>query len=144
MKLEEIHDMWSQDCDVSIYNLSEEALKIPKMHNKYLRLFSDEKMMLKKMNYDLKQLVLIKYDYYRGVLPEEDLKEHGWEPVRIRILKSDIDKYLEADQDIIKTNLKISLQQEKVDTLEAIIKSINNRGFLIKSAIDFEKFKVGG
>jgi len=52
--------------------------------------------------------------------------------------------YLDADQDIIKINLKISVQQEKVDTLEAIIKSISNRGYLIKSAIDFERFKVGG
>jgi len=40
--------------------------------------------------------------------------------------------------------LKISVQQEKVDTLEAIIKAITNRGFLIKSAIDWERFKVGG
>ena len=35
------------------------------------------------------------------------------------------------------------MQGEKVDTLESIIKSISNRGYLIKSAIDYEKFKVG-
>jgi len=144
MKLEEIHEMWSQDCTMNRHDLSEEALKIPKMHSKYLRLFSEEKMILKRMTQEFKELALLKFDYYRGILPDEDLRAQGWEPFRLSVLKSDIDKYLEADQDIIKFNLKISLQQEKVDTLESIIKSISNRGFLIKSAIDFEKFKVGG
>jgi len=40
-------------------------------------------------------------------------------------------------------NLKIAYQQEKIDALESIIKMLHNRGFHIKSAIDFERFKVG-
>ena len=39
--------------------------------------------------------------------------------------------------------LKIGDQAEKVELLENIIKSINNRGFLIKSMIDFERFRTG-
>lgn len=144
MKLDEIHALWSQDCEISRIELGEEALKIPKLHSKYLRMFSDERMLLRKLEEDRSTLKLLKIDYYRGVLPEEDLRANGWEPFRLSVLKSDIPMYLDADQDIIKINLKISVQQEKVDTLEAIIKSISNRGYLIKSAIDFEKFKVGG
>jgi hypothetical protein len=144
MKLDEIHSLWSQDCEISRIELGEEALKIPKLHSKYLRMFSDERMLLRKLEEDRSTLKLLKIDYYRGVLPEEDLRVNGWEPFRLSVLKSDIPMYLDADQDIIKINLKISVQQEKVDTLEAIIKSISNRGYLIKSAIDFEKFKVGG
>ena len=144
MKLDEIHSLWSQDCEISRIELGEEALKIPKLHSKYLRMFSDERMLLRKLEEDRSTLKLLKIDYYRGVLPEEDLRANGWEPFRLSVLKSDIPMYLDADQDIIKINLKISVQQEKVDTLEAIIKSISNRGYLIKSAIDWERFKVGG
>jgi hypothetical protein len=144
MKLDEIHALWSQDCDINRIELGEEALKIPKLHSKYLRMFSDERMLLRKLEEDRSTLKLLKIDYYRGVLPEEDLRANGWEPFRLSVLKSDLPMYLDADQDIIKINLKISVQQEKVDTLEAIIKSISNRGYLIKSAIDFERFKVGG
>jgi len=144
MKLDEIHNMWSQDCEMNRIELGEEALKIPKLHSKYLRMFSDERMLLRKLEEDRSTLKLLKIDYYRGVLPEEDLRANGWEPFRLSVLKSDLPMYLDADQDIIKINLKISVQQEKVDTLEAIIKSISNRGYLIKSAIDFERFKVGG
>ena len=144
MKLEEIHDMWTQDCEINRIELGEEALKIPKLHSKYLRMFSEERMVLRKLLEDRGALRLLKTDYYRGVLPEEDLRANGWEPFRLSVLKSDLPTYLDADKDVVRINLKISVQQEKVDTLEAIIKSISNRGFLIKSAIDFEKFKVGG
>ena len=33
--------------------------------------------------------------------------------------------------------------QEKINYVEAVIKMINNRGFQIKSAIDWIKFKHG-
>jgi hypothetical protein len=35
------------------------------------------------------------------------------------------------------------MQKEKVDFVESIIKSLTTRGYQIKSAIDWEKFKVG-
>ena len=143
MKIEELLDLWSTDCNVDRTELGDEALKIPKLHSKYLRHFTEERLLLRRLEEERKQLVKVKHDYYRGVLPEEDLKANGWEPFQYSVLKSDIPMHIEADGDIIKINLKIAMQQEKVDTLESIIKSISNRGFLIKSAIDFEKFKVG-
>ena len=143
MKLDDILNMWAEDCSMDRTELGEEALKIPKLHSKYLRHFTEERLTLRKLEEDRRELVKTKHDYYRGVLPEEDLKANGWEPFRLNVLKSDLPMYLEADQDVIKLNLKISMQQEKTDALESIIKSISNRGYLIKSAIDYEKFKVG-
>jgi hypothetical protein len=143
MKLDEILDLWAEDCNMDRTELGEEALKIPKLHSKYLRTFTEERLLLRKLEAERKELVLLKSDYYRGVLPEEDLKSNGWEPFRLSVIKSDVPTYIEADQDIIKLNLRIAMQQEKVDALEAIIKSISNRGYLIKSAIDYEKFKMG-
>ena len=143
MKLDDILNMWTEDCNMDRTELGEEALRIPKLHSKYLRHFTEERLTLRKMEEERKQLALLKNDYYRGVLPSEDLKANGWEPFRLSVLKSELHTYLDADQDIINTNLRISMQSEKVDTLESIIRSINNRGYLIKSAIDYEKFKVG-
>lgn len=143
MKLDEILDMWSTDCNVDRTELGDEALKIPKLHSKYLRHFTEERLLLRKLEEDKRELIKTKHEYYRGTLPEEDLKSNGWEPFQYNVLKSDIPMHIDADQDIIKINLRIAMQNEKVDTLEAIIKSISNRGFLIKSAIEFEKFKVG-
>ena len=143
MKLEEIHDQWAQDCILPVTMLERSISAVPALHSKYLRYMTDEKMTLRKLEEERKTLVRMKYDYYQGILPEEDLKANGWEPFRQKILKSDIGMHIDADQDIIKANLKIAMQQEKVDVLTQIIKHISNRGFLIKSLIDWEKFKVG-
>lgn len=143
MKLEEIHEQWAEDCSLPVALLEKSISAVPIMHSKYLRYMSTEKLTLKKLEEDRKVLVKLKYDYFQGMLPEEDLKEQGWEPFRQKILKSDIGMHIDADPDIIKMNLKIAAQQEKVDVLEQIIKHIGNRGFLIKSIIDWEKFKVG-
>lgn len=143
MKLDDIMEMWSEDCNVNRLELGEESLKLPKLHSKYLRVFTEERLLLRRLEGERKELILTKHDYYRGVMPEEDLRSNGWEPFRLNVLKSDIPMYIEADQDIIKLNLRIAMQQEKVDALESIIRSINNRGYLIKNAIEHEKFKVG-
>ena len=76
-------------------------------------------------------------------MSEEDLKGRGWEPNPLRILKSDLGVYIDSDKDIITHNMKIAYQKEKIDFLESVIKTINIRGFHIKNAIDWEKFKVG-
>ena len=143
MKLDDILNMWAEDCQIDRTELGEESLKLPKLHSKYLRHFTEERLALKKLEEERKELVKTKHDYYRGVLPEEDLRANGWEPFQLNVLKSDIPMHLEADQDIIKINLRIAMQQEKTDTLESIIRAINNRGYLIKNAIEYEKFKVG-
>jgi len=60
------------------------------------------------------------------------------------ILKADLPMYMEADKDIIELNLRIGYQLEKIELLENIIKTISNRGFQIKNAIDWNKFIQGG
>ena len=144
MKLDEIHDMWAKDNEVSIAQFDLSISAVPIMHSKYLRIMSNEKMILRRMEEDRRELVKLKHDWFRGVLSSEELKEHGWEPNRLSILKSDIPMHLDADKDIINMNLKIAVQQEKVDVLEQIIRHIANRGYLLKTMLDWEKFKVGG
>jgi hypothetical protein len=61
----------------------------------------------------------------------------------MRLLKNDVPVYMDADPDVIKINLQIGVQEEKVDVLESIIKIISNRGFSIKSYIDWKKFENG-
>tara|TARA_Y100000361_G_scaffold16586_1_gene13009 strand:+ start:191 stop:358 length:168 start_codon:yes stop_codon:yes gene_type:complete len=51
--------------------------------------------------------------------------------------------YLEADEDVFRIKTKIVMMEEKINYLDSIVKMINNRGFQIKSAIDWIKFKSG-
>lgn len=143
MKLDEIHDMWDVDCEVDRTQLGEESLRLAKLHSKYLRFYSNERMLLRKMEEERKVFIKLKHDYFRGLLSEEELKEQGWKPFLMNVIKSEVPLYVEADQDVVKINLRIAVQQEKVDVLESIIKTIKDRGFQIKNAIDFRRFNEG-
>lgn len=144
MKLEDIQNTWSEDCHIEDDMLDEEALKIPRLHQKYYKIYTTEKLLLRKLHADLKIFQQIKYEYYSGEMAEEDLAERGWEPFYKKVLKADIQRYVDSDKDIIERTLKIAHQQEKVDFCDSIIKSLRDRGFLIKNAIDWRKFTNGG
>ena len=139
MKIDEIHIEWEKDTDIDPANLTEESRKIPKLHAKYYRYYTHEHTIQRKLETDLKRLYVLRTEWYDGSMAEE----LGWEPCLKRIPKGYVKDTLEADLFIIKMKLKIGEQSEKVELLENIIKSINNRGYLIKNMIDFERFRTG-
>lgn len=143
MKLEDIFKEWDVDSKIDRSELGNEALKISELHNKYYRIFTHERLVLRKLESDMKILKLDKYEFYiHG--PSDESRKKGWtQPSVGRIMKPDVNSYIEADDDIIKLSLRIGVQHEKIDLTESIIKTLGNRNFNIKSAIDFEKFKVG-
>lgn len=144
MKLDDIIAEWEKDCDIDKTELADEALRVPKLHHKYFRIYTTEKLLLRKYESQLKQLKLEKYEFYTMGHTEET-RDKGWElPPKGLILKGDVPMYMEADNDIVEMSLKIGLQQEKVEFLDSIIKSFRDRGFLIKSAIEWHKFTMGG
>lgn len=144
MKFEDIFASWEKDSTIDRTELADESLKIPKLHHKYYSIYVAEKASLRKLESDMKKLKLDKYEFYT-LGPNEETKDRGWRlPARGMILKADIPMYMESDQDMIDLSLKIGMQQEKVELLESIIKSLQTRGYLIKNAIDFTKFSMGG
>lgn len=143
MLLDEIHIQWETDTDMNPAELAEEARKLPKLHAKYYRYYTHEHGIKRKLEHDLKRLIVLRTEWYDGSMAEEDLKELGWLPCLKRTPKSYSKDLLDGDPLIIKVKLKIGDQSEKVELLENIIKSINNRGFLIKSMIDWAKFTSG-
>ena len=143
MNLKEIRTMASIDLKMDETELEVESMKTPQIHNKYLIIFTDEKLIFGKMKSDMYRLKKDKWLYYTGKMSQEELDEYGWDTFDLNILKSDIDKFLDADEDIIKLSNKILLQKEKVEYLENIIKIINNRQWSIRAAIDWLKFTSG-
>lgn len=144
MKLEEIQEMWEVDANIDRTELGEESLRIPQLHSKYFKIMIAERTRLRMLEQQYKQLYRIRHEYYMGTLDPETLRQFQWDPNPLKILRTDISMYLEGDQFLQDHELKINLQQEKVDLLESIIKQLPNRGFNIKSAIEWFKFQHGG
>jgi len=143
LKLESILALWEQDSKVDRLELDKESLKIPSLHNKYLKIYSTENLQLKKMVHELKELERNKFEYYSGKLSEEELNDFGWEQFDHKLLKQDIPRYLESDADIINLLLKIDYQKEKVEAVKSIMSNINGRSFNIGNAIKWQQFLNG-
>ena len=143
MKFEEIQKLLSGDCEIDETELSQESVKIPQLHNKYLIIFHDERLRLRTMRFDHSKLLKVKREYFSGRMDATELEAYDWEPFQYKLLKADVQEYIDADDDIIEGKKKISLQEEKVDYLEAIVKGLSNRGYLIKNAIDWKRFTEG-
>lgn len=144
MTLEELNEMWAKDAKIDETALGSESLNIPVLHNKYYTLYSKEVLRLRKFKAELKELEQAKFEWYTGTMAEEDMKAKGWRPNPLKILRADVNKYIESDADIIKLSLKIDYQMQLANYLEDIIKQIHSRNFIIKSAIDWIKFQAGG
>ena len=144
MKIDDVVEMWKKDCKIDETELSLESLNVPSLHAKYLKIYSNEKLKLRSLNLKKKDLKVRLSDYYKGDLNNpEDLKEIDREPWPKKVLKQDLYDYVEGDVDMIALNTKIVYQEEFVDVLTEIIKSINGRGYVIKNSIDFLKFTMG-
>jgi hypothetical protein len=143
MSTDDISEIWSKDAKIDETNLVGESKRIPELHNKYYTMYYKEALRVKKLRYDYKELELAKREWLDGSMAEEDLKQRGWKPSQRKILRTDIDKYLQADPDIIRLSLKIDYHTANAEYLEDIIKTIHSRNFVIKSMIDVLKFQHG-
>lgn len=143
MKVDEILDSWKEDSVIDNTELGDEAMKIAKLHHKYYQILINERFVLRSHEAEMKKLKLSKYEFFTQG-PDEDSNRKGWKlPAKGLILKADIPMYMDADEDIIKLSLRIGLQQEKIDLLESIIKTIMNRGYNLKVALEWQRFING-
>lgn len=143
MNLAELYEMVQQDLEIDKTELDNESLKTPQLHNKYLIMHSQEKLKLEQSLSERKIKRKNKWLYYTGKMSEEQLRFFGWEPFDLTILKTDVDRFIDADDEMIKLSAKITLQQEVVNYLEHVVKIISNRQWNIRAALDWIKFAQG-
>jgi len=143
MSTDDISELWAKDSKIDETNLMGESKRIPELHSKYYNLYYKEALKVKKLKYDLKELEHAKREYYDGSMAEEDLIERGWKPYQKKVLRNEVDKYIQADKDIINLSLKIDYHSTRANFLEDIVKTIHSRNFIIKNIIDIMKFQAG-
>lgn len=141
MKLEDIITETEKYLTIDETNLAKEALETPKVYGIILRIRSNEGMVMQRYRYQLKRLYNEKKEYYLGRSSPEVYKE---KPFDLKILKSEVDSYIEADEEVSDLSLKIEIQNEKILYLDNALKQISNRGFMIKHAIDYQRMLNGG
>ena len=134
-------EIWSIDCKYDETELARESLNTPVLHNKYLKILIGERAVLFRLKSKVKQTKRMLMEYYSGDLNDpETLSDINREVWAKRVLKSDLDTYIDSDSEMIQELLKLALQEEKVDYLVSIIKRIENRNWEVRNAIEWNKF----
>tara|TARA_Y100000004_G_scaffold182655_1_gene229643 strand:+ start:164 stop:601 length:438 start_codon:yes stop_codon:yes gene_type:complete len=144
MNLDDIKKMVEKDSVVDQTLLDQEALKTPQLHSKYLNLLNDEILIFKKLETEYKRLYRLKWEYYTGKMDKEELERMGWQPFQHKILRQDVGIYMESDKELCLVRDRKSFSETKIKYLEDVIKSINNRNWNIRNAIEWRKFMHGG
>lgn len=143
MTIEEILSEWKNDAVVDRLELGEAASSVSSLHAKYLSLLFKERSKHLKITKDLSAMKKLRWEYWNGMLSMEEIREFGWEPQSLKLLKQDIPMYLESDPILSDIQLRASIQQEKIKVLESILQHLGQRGYNLTSAINWEKLKGG-
>jgi hypothetical protein len=143
MTIDELKQQIEIDLKINDAELDSESLRIPKLHSKYLNIFHENKLLLQSLKLKKRILLREKWEYYTGKTDADTLKQKGLEPFNLKILKQDVDLYIDSDTEILTIDAKIASQQETVDYLQEVIKGINNMQWHIRDAIAWRKFVNG-
>jgi hypothetical protein len=141
-KLEELLAEWKKDSEIDRTEPGRAMLDIPKLHSKYLNILSHYRQLTRQNEFKFSKMKVLKWEYYTGKLDQETLKQYGWEPFPY-VLKSDINTYLEGDDDLNKIIASKIMCQEIVSCCESIMKELHSRTFQLKSFIEYERFIQG-
>ena len=141
MDLDKIQEKWQKDSVIDPDNLHDESLKIPQLHSKYYTIYNTISLLREKARDSYRRVKLERYNYYTGKAPAEAYVEEPF-PYKVRE-KDAIQRYLDADEKLTTIDLKIRYYDVQMKFLEEVIKTVANRTFQIKNAIEWQKFQAG-
>jgi len=140
MDLETLQNQVDIDLKIDDTELDLESIRTPQLHNKYLKLFTKYSLQLKKVKDDYDGLYKFKWEYYTG---KSTMEVYQAEPFDLKVLKSDVHIYLNADEELQKLGQRQEYLNVVVVYLERVLREINNRNWNIRNTIEWKKFLHG-
>lgn len=134
---------WSNDSTIDATSMEKELLKISHLHGKYLNIMSHHRHIIRKLEADYKILKGLKEDYYAGRLSQEELEEHGWEPMQLVLSDPKVARKIDADKELINMLLKKVAHEEIVTYCEMVLKSLHNRTWDLGNFVKYQQLVSG-
>ena len=120
-----------------LFDISESLLP------KYEGIQAEHTMKAKATEDNIKVLKKNKWLWYSGKLSKEELTTLGWPPFELRIPKSDYDKFINADHEVIRLEQLLTFYLEITRITKDLIWDLSNRHRSIGKVIDYERFLAG-
>lgn len=141
--LEFLIENWNTDANIDSTDPSKEIIRIPILHSKYNKFLSLHKLAERKASFEYDKVKKLKWAYYTGKMTQEELQANKWEPFQF-VLKSDINVYIDGDDDLNRVKRKIAYHEECASFCVHVMKEIHNRTWQLKEYMSFERFIRGG
>lgn len=141
MNLDDLQAMIEKDSVIELVNLSRHSIEIPIISAKYQNLLMDYLRIQKQIEFKMQKVRKELLEYYKGYAEDSVYKS---KPLNRKPAASEVDTYIKADNDWQVIAAKFEHIAMKIRIVEEFVKQLNQRSFMIKNAIDYEKFKNGG
>ena len=141
MTLEELQKEAREDLVIlDQERLDQESYKNQNIKPKWLeyRTKYDQLLIMSRANHQ--KMYREKWEYYGG---KSDAKVYVAKPFDLRVLKTDLQMYINSDEEILDLQGKISYYESIIKYIDGVIKSIDNRGWDIRNATEWKKFEAG-
>ena len=141
MNFEQLQTEAKEDLDIlDQERLDQESFKNQKIKPKWLEYRSHYDQLLIMRKADHQGMYRAKWEYYGG---KAEAKVYVAKPFDLKVLKTDLQMYINSDDEILELQGKISYYESIIRFIDGIIKSIDNRGWDIRNATDWKKFEAG-
>ena len=121
-------------------NIDSASLSIPTLVSKYQQAIYEESMILKFMITEKDKVKRDRWNYY---LRKADPEVYKKEPFDHKILRSDVDIFLNADELYSVATAKVKEQELKINLIESFSKTLMNFSYSVTNAIKWKKFLSG-
>lgn len=138
--LEEIQNKTEKWLRIDQSNLDAEALRQTDIFFDCNKLYFQQSRYLRWLMHKQAEVKLYRTQYYQGELPAEVYQK---DKLRVRPMKSELGLYLKADKLMQEIDSLVAEAEETVAYLENTMKHVRDRGFNIKTSIDFRMFLMG-
>ena len=141
MTLEELQKEAREDLVIlDQERLDQESYKNQNIKPKWLEYRTKYDQLLIMSRADHQKMYREKWEYYGG---KSDAKVYVAKPFDLRVLKTDLQMYINSDEEILALQGKISYYESIIKYIDGVIKSIDNRGWDIRNATEWKKFEAG-
>lgn len=132
--LEKLQEEYNSDIKIDGSSLQTETANNPVLYSKWLKTYSDIKQEILKLELKKTKALKERLDFYTG---------RGEEACLTVYERSEMKTVLAADNDILKIEAAIAINNNLLDFVSKALDNIKSRGYAIKNMIDLRKFEAG-
>jgi|TARA_Y100000385_G_scaffold264600_1_gene298118 hypothetical protein len=144
VKLAELTQESEKDIKIDFLKLTEELAHNQNLIGKWMTYQQVWETKYQFLDLEYRQLLASKTKYYTGKMSEDEIISKGWGIEGTKILKADLNIWVDDDNDMIKAKKKMLILKQIITIIDKTIDIlVDQKKWTIKNFIDYKKWLEG-